>query len=157
MNVMDSRSINNDILNKYPVTNRDYEYISNSLTLYGMILHEYCRFMGWDTTKVALSKLEWDNHFNQTMLNCNNWYRDVSCYFMRKVVNRLYSNERCLLDPWKRRFIIYNYEVIGSSDNGILYSGGYVIKNQGNDVICSVNITSVEGNPIYCLDLYGYE
>ena len=59
---------------------------------------------------------------------------------------------------WNRLFVVYrgnaNFDrekFVGDS----VYNNGYVIKDKRKNVnICSINVTTVEGVAVYCLDIY---
>jgi len=101
-------------------------------------------------------------------------YDKVYSYFIRqvkysKIVNvnggQLYYIDRdndvpeLLTDPWHRRFIKYMgivrndmVDVYSDVYEGLSIQSSRSIRNK--NVICSVDVTSIEGHRVYCLHLY---
>lgn len=160
-----------DILGKYPIINSDWVYsnefkygrvnrgIGYAFGLYdaiGVVVNRYYdeRYVG------CISGLD---SFEQTvyvkdMGECERLYKGVTEYFYREVsVGDSMDMGRCGLDMWGRNFYVYRGIVSEGKvvDVDSVYNNGYVIKDTRKNVnICSVNVTSVAGVAVYCLDIY---
>ena len=161
-----------DILGKYPITNSDWVYsnefkygrvnrgIGYAFGLYdaiGVVVNRYYdeRYVG------CISGLD---TFEQTvyvkdMGECERMYKGVTEYFYREVsVGDSLDMSRCGLDMWNRLFVVYrgnaNFAREVLSEDSV-YNHGYVMRDMRKNVnICSINVTTVEGVAVYCLDIY---
>jgi len=102
-------------------------------------------------------------------------YYDVVRYFMRYVkwsnlikeggvyyvVSEYVDRRDVLSDPWNRLFIKYrgedNVNMIKEMNINVNEYEGMEVNDVEGRVICSVELTSVEGYTVYCLHVYGYE
>ena len=102
-------------------------------------------------------------------------YYEVVRYFMRYVrwsnlikeggvyyvVSEYVDSRDVLSDPWGRLFIKYrgedNLEMIKKMNINVNEYEGMEVNDVDGRVICSVELTSVEGYTVYCLHVYGYE
>lgn len=163
-----------DILGKYPITNSDWVYsnefkygrvnrgIGYAFGLYdaiGVVVNRY-----YDERYVDVGGISGLDVFEQTvyvkdMGECDRMYKGVTDYFYREVsIGDSLDMSRCGLDMWNRLFVVYrgnaNFDgekFVGDS----VYNNGYVIKDTRKNVnICSINVTTVEGVAVYCLDIY---
>lgn len=94
-------------------------------------------------------------------------YYEVVRYFMRYVmwsnlikegglcyvVNEYVDSRDVLSDPWSRLFIKYR----GEDNLEMIKKMNINVNDVDGRVICSVELTSVEGYTVYCLHVYGYE
>jgi hypothetical protein len=98
-------------------------------------------------------------------------YNKVYSYFIRQVeYSRMVSVNggqeyyikhhnnvpELLTDPWDRRFIKYmgivREDMVGMYSD--VYEGLSIQSSRNKNVICSVDVTSIEGHRVYCLHLY---
>jgi hypothetical protein len=164
------------LLSKYPIVNMGWKYVGSSDTirwsLGDVVVNMYIGNGGNLINKDGMTPME---VMNESYINgavMRRGYNKVYSYFIRQVEYiRLVSENggqeyyikhhngvsELLTDPWGRRFIKYmgivcNDMVDKYSDvyEGLSIQGSRNIKN----VICSVDVTSIEGHRVYCLHLY---
>ena len=121
-----------EIVNKYPIVNTDWEC---SYDYVGALSHHIMTVTGIDIYNDEMKQ------FHQ--------YLGITSYFSRTRVDDG-SDDRFNRDPWMRKFKMYNLDGIKNGIYGCKCIEGV---NGGNDVW--VMVTSVEGNRVWCMDVYG--
>ena len=162
-----------DILSKYRISNSDWVYsnefkygrvnrgIGYTFGLYDAIGVVVNRYYDERYVDVGISGLD---SFEQTvyvkdMGECERMYKGVTEYFYREVcVGDSLDMSRCGLDMWNRLFVIYrgnaNFDREAYYPDSV-YNNSYVMRDIRKNVnICSINVTTVEGVAVYCLDIY---
>jgi hypothetical protein len=159
------------LLGKYPMVNKQWRYVGSSDTirwsLGDVVQNMYIGNGGNLLNNNGMTPMDVVNE------NYINGYDNVYSYFIRQVeYSRMVSvnggqeyyikhhNEvsELLTDPWDRRFI--KYMGIVREDMVNMYSDVYEglsiqsSRSMNKNVICSVDVTSIEGHRVYCLHLY---
>ena len=159
-----------DILGKYPITNSDWVY-SNEFK-YGRVNRGIGYAFGlYDAIEIVVGKYYERNRDNGGILDtfekqvydkdmgeCKRLYKWVTEYFYREMnIGDSMDMGRCGLDMWNRLFVVYRGIVSEGNvvDVDSVYNNGYVMRDIRKNVsICSINVTSVAGVAVYCLDIY---
>jgi len=163
------------LLSKYPMVNKQWKYVGSSDTirwsLGDVVKNMYIGNGGNLVDKDGMNPMD---VFNEGYINgavMRRGYDSVYSYFIRQVeYSRMVSDNggqeyyikhhnevsELMSDPWGRRFIKYmgivrNDMVDKYSD---VYEGLSVQSSRSRNVICSVDVTSIEGHRVYCLHLY---
>ena len=167
----------NMLLERYPIVNKQWKYVGSSDTirwsLAEVVLNMYIGNGGnlVDNNGMTPMDIVNEGYINGAVMRRG--YDKVYSYFIRQVeYSKLVSvnggqeyyikhhNDvpELLTDPWDRRFIKYmgivcNDMVDKYSD---VYEGLSIQSNRSRNrnVICSVDVTSIEGHKVYCLHLY---
>lgn len=165
-----------DYMVKYSISNSDWGYVDCSIKSYIGTLYGLMEFLVNDYYNVkygSVMRVGYEGQLYESMMNdCRRLYSGVTECFVRKVVvgdSGVDVNsyvKRCMLDPWNRVMPVYNGQVCNmkmyDGDNlyryDSVYSKGYkVLDYRSSSVsICGVNVTSIEGEAVYCLDGYVY-
>jgi len=166
------------LLERYPIVNKQWKYVGGSDTirwsLGDVVVNMYMGNVGTDLTgKIGMTPMDIVNESHITSAVERRGYDKVYSYFIRQVeysklvsVNggqEYYINcdsnvPELLTDPWDRRFI--KYMGIVREDLVGMYSEAYEglsIKSSKRvirSIVCSVDVTSIEGHMVYCLHLY---
>lgn len=166
------------LLERYPIVNKQWKYVGGSDTirwsLGDVVKNMYMGNVGTDLTgKIGMTPMDIVNESHMTSAIERRGYDKVYSYFIRQVeysklvsVNggqEYYINcdsnvPELLTDPWDRRFI--KYMGIVREDKVDMYSELYEglsiqsSKRVIRSIICSVDVTSIEGHMVYCLHLY---
>ncbi len=164
------------LLERYPIVNMGWKNVGSSDTI-RWSLGEVVRNMyivngGNLVNKDGMTPME---VMNESYINgavMRRGYDSVYSYFIRQVeYSKLVSVNggqeyyyikhhngvsELMSDPWGRRFIKYmgivrNDMVDKYSD---VYEGLSIQSSRNKNVICSVDVTSIEGHRVYCLHLY---
>lgn len=166
------------LLSKYPMVNMGWKYVGSSDTirwsLGDVVRNMYIGNGGNLVNNNGMTPMEVmnENYINGAVMRRG--YDSVYSYFIRQVeYSRMVSvnggqeyyikhhNEvtELLSDPWGRRFI--KYMGIVRNDMVNVYSDvyeGFSIqssrRSSSREIICSVDVTSIEGHRVYCLHLY---
>ena len=164
------------LLGKYPMINKQWKYVGSSDTirwsLGDVVKNMYIGNGGNLLNNNGMTPFDMVNEEYINGAVERRGYNKVYSYFIRQVeYSRLVSENggqeyyikhhngvsELLTDPWERRFIKYmgivcNDMVDKYSDvyEGLSIQSSRNIKN----VICSVDVTSIEGHKVYCLHLY---
>ncbi len=166
------------LLERYPIVNKQWKYVGGSDTirwsLGDVVKNMYMGNVGTDLTgKIGMTPMDIVNESHMTSAIERRGYDKVYSYFIRQVeysklvsVNggqEYYINcdsnvPELLTDPWDRRFIKY----MGIVRNDMvdkyseLYEGLSIQSSKRviRSIICSVDVTSIEGHMVYCLHLY---
>jgi len=165
------------LLSKYPMVNKQWKYVGSSDTirwsLGDVVKNMYIGNGGNLVDKDGMNPMD---VFNEGYINGaveRRGYDNVYSYFIRQVeYSRMVSDNggqeyyikhhndvsELMSDPWGRRFIKYmgivrNDMVDKYSDvyEGLSVQGS---RRSSRNVICSVDVTSIEGHRVYCLHLY---
>jgi hypothetical protein len=155
------------LVEKYPMVNKQWKYVGGGDTI---------RWSLGDVVKnMYIGKTPFDivneNYINGAVMRRG--YDSVYSYFIRQVEYiRMVSDNggqeyyikhhnqvsELLSDPWDRRFI--KYMGIVRNDMVNVYSDvyeGFSIQSSrrsSREIICSVDVTSIEGHRVYCMHLY---
>jgi len=167
----------NMLLERYPIVNMGWKYVGSSDTirwsLGEVVRNMYIGNGGNLVNKDGMTPMEVmnDSYINGAVMRRG--YDSVYSYFIRQVeYSRLVSENggqeyyikhhngvsELLTDPWGRRFI--KYMGIVRNDMVDKYSDvyeGFSIqssRSMNRNVVCSVDVTSIEGYRVYCLHLY---
>jgi hypothetical protein len=165
------------LLERYPIINKQWKYVGSSDTirwsLGDVVRNMYIGNGGNLVNKDGMVPFDIVNESHITSAIERRGYDKVYSYFIRQVeysklvsVNggqEYYINcdsnvPELLTDPWDRRFI--KYMGIVREDLVGMYSEAYEglsIKSSKRvirSIICSVDVTSIEGHMVYCLHLY---
>jgi len=168
----------NMLLERYPIVNMGWKYVGSSDTirwsLGDVVQNMYIGNGGNLVNNNSMTAMEVmnENYINGAVMRRG--YDKVYSYFIRQVeYSKLVSvnggqeyyikhhNQvsELLSDPWGRRFI--KYMGIVRNDMVDMYSDvyeGLSIQSSrsisSRSVICSVDVTSIEGHRVYCLHLY---
>jgi len=165
------------LLGKYPMINKQWKYVGSSDTirwsLGDVVQNMYIGNGGNLLNKNGMTPFDIvnENYINGAVMRRG--YDNVYSYFIRQVeYSRMVSvnggqeyyikhhNEvsELLADPWCRRFI--KYMGIVREDMVDMYSDVYEglsiqgSRSMNKNVLCSVDVTSIEGHRVYCLHLY---
>ena len=163
------------LLSKYPMVNMGWKYVGSSDTikwsLGDVVVNMYIGNGGNLVNKNGMKPYDMVNGEYINGAVERRGYNKVYSYFIRQVeYSRLVSENggqeyyikhhngvsELLTDPWERRFIKYmgivcNDMVDKYSD---VYEGLSIQSGRNKNVICSVDVTSIEGHRVYCLHLY---
>lgn len=165
------------LVERYPIVNKQWKYVGGSDTirwsLGDVVRNMYIGNGGNLVDKDGMNPMD---VFNEGYINGaveRRGYDNVYSYFIRQVeYSRMVSDNggqeyyikhhnevsELMSDPWDRRFI--KYMGIVRNDMVGMYSDVYEgLSVQGSrsgsrNVICSVDVTSIEGHRVYCLHLY---
>jgi len=165
------------LLSKYPMVNKQWKYVGSSDTirwsLGDVVKNMYIGNGGNLVDKDGMNPMD---VFNEGYINGaveRRGYDNVYSYFIRQVeYSRMVSDNggqeyyikhhndvsELMSDPWGRRFI--KYMGIVRNDMVNVYSDVYEglsiqsSRSMNRNVICSVDVTSIEGHRVYCLHLY---
>ena len=165
------------LLGKYPMVNKQWKYVGSSDTIrwsLGEVVQNM--YIGNGGNLVNNNSMTPFDIVNENYINgavMRRGYNKVYSYFIRQVeyssmvsVNggqeyyiKHHNNvSELLTDPWDRRFI--KYMGIVRNDMVDMYSDVYEglsiqsSRSRNRNVICSVDVTSIEGHRVYCLHLY---
>jgi hypothetical protein len=175
MLVMSDRYDNNKmdmLLDRYPIVNVGWKH---SMTRVYPSLGEL-------VTNVYMNSVSNNGGYSMTPMDiayegyvkgnvADRGYNGVYSYFVRNIdynklvrwnggqeyyINRVGGVPELLTDPWFRMFVVYDgvvhNDMVGMYDSRY---DGMVIKNRNNNiVICSIEVTSIEGHRVYCMHLY---
>ena len=168
------------LLGKYPMVNKQWKYVGSSDTirwsLGDVVQNMYIGNGGNLVNNNGMTPMDIvnENYINGAVMRRG--YNKVYSYFIRQVeYSRMVSvnggqeyyikhhNQvsELMSDPWGRRFIKYmgivrNDMVDKYSD---VYEGLSIQQSSSRsissrEIICSVDVTSIEGHRVYCLHLY---
>jgi len=163
------------LLGKYPMVNKQWKYVGSSDTirwrLGDVVKNMYIGNGGNLLNNNGMTPMEVmnENYINGAVERRG--YNKVYSYFIRQVeyssmvsVNggqeyyiKHHNNvSELLTDPWDRRFIKYMGIVREDMVNmySDVYEGLSIQSSRNKNVICSVDVTSIEGHRVYCLHLY---
>jgi hypothetical protein len=166
------------LLGKYPIVNKQWRYVGSSDTirwsLGDVVKNMYIGNGGNLINNNGMTPMDVVNEGYINGAVERRGYNKVYSYFIRQVeYSRMVSvnggqeyyikhhNEvsELLTDPWGRRFI--KYMGIVREDMANMYSDvyeGLSIQSsrsvRSSNVICSVDVTSIEGHRVYCMHLY---
>jgi hypothetical protein len=165
------------LLERYPIVNVGWKYVGSSDTirwsLGEVVVNMYIGNGGNLVDKEGMTPFDIVNESHITSAIERRGYDKVYSYFIRQVeysklvsVNggqEYYINcdsnvPELLTDPWDRRFI--KYMGIVRNDLVGMYSEAYdglsiqSSKRVIRSIVCSVDVTSIEGHMVYCLHLY---
>jgi len=163
------------LLGKYPMVNKQWKYVGSSDTirwsLGEVVVNMYIGNGGNLLNNNGMTPMEVmnENYINGAVERRG--YNKVYSYFIRQVeyssmvsVNggqeyyiKHHNNvSELLTDPWDRRFIKYMGIVREDMVNmySDVYEGLSIQSSRNKNVICSVDVTSIEGHRVYCLHLY---
>jgi len=165
------------LLGKYPMINKQWKYVGSSDTirwsLGDVVKNMYIGNGGNLLNNNGMTPFDMVNEGYINGAVMRRGYDSVYSYFIRQVeYSKLVSvnggqeyyikhhNEvsELLADPWGRRFI--KYMGIVREDMVDMYSDVYEglsiqgSRSMNKNVICSVDVTSIEGHRVYCLHLY---
>lgn len=156
-----------DYLNKYPVINSDWVYIDNTINVGGIgDLYELIDALNSEyykkTYKYSFGDPFVEEMNKKVMGECKALYSGVKEYFVRRLcMGDSEDMNRSRLDPWHRVLMVYHGEVCNMelyknmNNYNSVYNRGYVVKDvRVGGYICCVSVTSVEGEGVYCLDIY---
>jgi hypothetical protein len=164
----------NMLLERYPIVNMGWKYVGSSDTirwsLGEVVVNMYIGNGGNLVNKNGMKPYDIVNGEYINGAVERRGYNNVYSYFIRQVeYSRMVSMNggqeyyikhhndvsELLTDPWGRRFI--KYMGIVRNDMVDKYSDvyeGLSIQQSSRNVICSVDVTSIEGHRVYCLHLY---
>ena len=163
------------LLSKYPIVNKQWKYVGSSDTIrwsLGEVVQNM--YIGNGGNLVNNNSMTPFDIVNENYINgavMRRGYNKVYSYFIRQVeyssmvsVNggqeyyiKHHNNvSELLTDPWDRRFIKYMGIVREDMVNmySDVYEGLSIQSSRNKNVICSVDVTSIEGHRVYCLHLY---
>ena len=163
------------LLGKYPMVNKQWKYVGSSDTIrwsLGEVVQNM--YIGNGGNLVNNNSMTPFDIVNENYINgavMRRGYNKVYSYFIRQVeyssmvsVNggqeyyiKHHNNvSELLTDPWDRRFIKYMGIVREDMVNmySDVYEGLRIQSSRNKNVICSVDVTSIEGHRVYCLHLY---
>lgn len=166
------------LLEQYPIVNKQWKYVGSSDTirwsLGDVVVNMYIGNGGNLVNNNGMTPFDIVNEEYINGAVERRGYNKVYSYFIRQVeYSRMVSvnggqeyyikhhNEvtELLSDPWGRRFI--KYMGIVRNDMVDMYSDvyeGFSIQSsrsfRNRNVVCSVDVTSIEGHRVYCLHLY---
>ena len=167
------------LVEKYPMVNKQWKYVGSSDTirwsLGDVVRNMYIGNGGNLVNNNGMTPFDImnENYINGAVMRRG--YDSVYSYFIRQVeyirmvsVNGgqeyyiKHHNEvsELMSDPWGRRFI--KYMGIVRNDMVNVYSDVYEglsiqqssRRSSSREIICSVDVTSIEGHRVYCLHLY---
>jgi len=167
----------NMLLERYPIVNMGWKYVGSSDTirwsLGDVVVNMYIGNGGNLVNKNGMKPYDIVNGEYINGAVERRGYNNVYSYFIRQVeYSRMVSvnggqeyyikhhNDvsELMSDPWGRRFI--KYMGIVRNDMVNVYSDVYEglsiqsSRSMNRNVICSVDVTSIEGHRVYCLHLY---
>jgi len=172
------------LLGKYPMVNKQWKYVGSSDTirwsLGDVVKNMYIGNGGNLLNNNGMTPMEIVNEGyikNEGYINgavMRRGYDNVYSYFIRQVeYSRMVSVNggqeyyikhhnnvsELLTDPWDRRFIKYmgivRNDMVGMYSD--VYEGLSIQSSRSvrsSNVICSVDVTSIEGHRVYCVHLY---
>ena len=163
------------LLERYPIINKQWKYVGSSDTIrwsLGEVVQNM--YIGNGGNLVNNNSMTPFDIVNENYINgavMRRGYNKVYSYFIRQVeyssmvsVNggqeyyiKHHNNvSELLTDPWDRRFIKYMGIVREDMVNmySDVYEGLSIQSSRNKNVICSVDVTSIEGHRVYCLHLY---
>ena len=163
------------LLERYPMVNKQWKYVGSSDTirwsLGDVVQNMYIGNGGNLVNNNGMTPFDIvnENYINDAVMRRG--YDSVYSYFIRQVeYSRMVSVNggqeyyikhhnnvpELLTDPWDRRFIKYMGIVREDMVNmySDVYEGLSIQSNRNKNVICSVDVTSIEGHRVYCLHLY---
>ena len=163
------------LLERYPMVNKQWKYVGSSDTIrwsLGEVVQNM--YIGNGGNLVNNNSMTPFDIVNENYINgavMRRGYNKVYSYFIRQVeyssmvsVNggqeyyiKHHNNvSELLTDPWDRRFIKYMGIVREDMVNmySDVYEGLSIQSSRNKNVICSVDVTSIEGHRVYCLHLY---
>jgi hypothetical protein len=168
----------NMLLERYPIVNVGWKYVGSSDTirwsLGEVVVNMYIGNGGNLVDKEGMTPFDIVNESHITSAVETRGYDKVYSYFIRQVeYSKLVSVNggqeyyikhhnnvpELLTDPWDRRFIKYmgivRNDMVGMYSD--VYEGLSIQSSRSvrsSNVICSVDVTSIEGHRVYCLHLY---
>jgi hypothetical protein len=167
----------NMLLERYPIVNMGWKYVGSGDTirwsLGDVVVNMYIGNGGNLVNKNGMKQYDIVNGEYINGAVERRGYNNVYSYFIRQVeysrmvsVNggQLYYIKHhnhvseLLTDPWGRRFIKYmgivREDMVDKYSD--VYEGLSIQSNRSvsRNVICSVDVTSIEGHRVYCLHLY---
>lgn len=168
------------LLSKYPMINKQWKYVGSSDTirwsLGDVVRNMYIGNGGNLVNNNGMTPMDImnENYINGAVMRRG--YDSVYSYFIRQVeyirmvsvnggqeyyIKHHNQVSELMSDPWGRRFIKYmgivrNDMVDKYSD---VYEGLSIQQSSSRsissrEIICSVDVTSIEGHRVYCLHLY---
>ena len=166
------------LLGKYPMVNKQWKYVGSSDTirwsLGDVVKNMYIGNGGNLLNNNGMTPMDIVNEGYINGAVERRGYNKVYSYFIRQVeysklvsvnggqeyyINCNSNVPELLTDPWDRRFI--KYMGIVREDMVNMYSDvyeGLSIQSSrsisSRNVICSVDVTSIEGHRVYCMHLY---
>ena len=166
------------LLGKYPIVNKEWRYVGSSDTirwsLGDVVKNMYIGNGGNLLNNNGMTPMDIVNEGYINGAVERRGYNKVYSYFIRQVeyiklvsvnggqeyyINCNSNVPELLTDPWDRRFI--KYMGIVREDMVNMYSDVYEgLSRQSSrsisssNVICSVDVTSIEGHRVYCMHLY---
>lgn len=151
-----------DLVIKYPMTNSEWVFINGRWNLYEIIdicVDTYGRNKHGIYRMTLLEK----QAYNTRMAVCMR-YKNIDRFFVRRLdISDRHNFDKYKLDPWNRQFVVYDdtFTQVWAQNTELqnkLYFNGYLMEDIKNgQAICSLNVTSIEGKPIYCLDAYKFD
>jgi hypothetical protein len=161
------------LLSKYPMINKQWKYVGGSDTIrwsLGDVVKNM--YIGNGGNLVNNNGMTNEGYINAAVMRRG--YDSVYSYFIRQVeyirmvsvnggqeyyIKHHNDVSELLSDPWGRKFI--KYMGIVRNDMVNVYSDvyeGFSIqssrRSSSREIICSVDVTSIEGHRVYCLHLY---
>ncbi len=132
-----------ELLGRYPILNVDWSVVRGKNCLIEVI------------SKIVRSKSTEDNgdisHLQDFAKDARGIYIGVNWYFSRGLSHLLKTNVVANSDPWRRPFPNYRsgLKSDGNMEIKTVTTGGVHIMD-----IASVNVTTVSGHRVYCVDVY---
>jgi hypothetical protein len=166
------------LLGKYPIVNKEWRYVGSSDTirwsLGDVVKNMYIGNGGNLLNNNGMTPMDIVNEGYINGAVERRGYNKVYSYFIRQVeysklvsvnggqeyyINRDSNVPELLTDPWDRRFIKYmgivRNDMVGMYSD--VYEGLSIQSSRSissRNVICSVDVTSIEGHRVYCMHLY---
>ena len=170
------------LLSKYPMINKQWKYVGSSDTirwsLGDVVRNMYIGNGGNLVNNNGMTPMDImnENYINGAVMRRG--YDSVYSYFIRQVeyirmvsvnggqeyyIKHHNQVSELMSDPWGRRFIKYMGIVRNDMVNvySDVYEGLSIQQSSSRsissrEIICSVDVTSIEGHRVYCLHLYSW-